>query len=65
MTDFITYDVDTQEIGSLVSENTNLDTKNGPQSGLTQRATIDIDRNEIYVLTVSSKVCNVFYKKKN
>lgn len=53
MTDFITYDVDTQDVTNLVSENSNIDTKNGPQSGLTQRATIDIERNEIYVLTVS------------
>lgn len=53
MSDFITYDVDTQEVANLVSDTSNVDTKTGPPSGLTQRATIDTDRNEIYVLTVS------------
>ncbi|XP_063700226.1 muskelin [Culicoides brevitarsis] len=55
MGDFITYDVDTQEVTNLISDNSNVDAKNGPPSGLTQRATIDTDRNEIYVLTSLSK----------
>uniref|UniRef100_A0A336KGX1 CSON006912 protein n=1 Tax=Culicoides sonorensis TaxID=179676 RepID=A0A336KGX1_CULSO len=55
MTDFITYDVDTQEVSHILSDNSNNDTKNGPQAGLTQRATIDTDRDEIYVLTSLSK----------
>lgn len=53
MSDFLTYDVDTQEVANLVSDQSNVDARNGPPSGLTQRATIDTDRNEIYVLTVS------------
>lgn len=58
MSDFLTFDVDTQEVANLVSDNSNIDnTKNGPPSGLTQRATIDTDRNEIYVLTVSFYRC--------
>lgn len=55
MSDFITYDVDTQEVANLISDTSNVDTKNGPPSGLTQRATIDTERNEIYVLTSLSK----------
>lgn len=50
MTDFLTYDVETQEVANLTTVE-NLDTKNVPQSGMTQRATIDTDRDEIYVLT--------------
>jgi muskelin len=51
--DMQTYDVDSQEICALSTENSS-STKNDsvPQSGFTQRATIDCDKNEIYVLTV-------------
>lgn len=54
MTDFLTYDVESQEVTNLITAE-NIDIKNIPQSGMTQRATIDVDRNEIYVLTSLSK----------
>lgn len=62
-TDFISYDVDSQEI-QLVNANTNmvtstsstnLEKKSVPPSGFTQRATIDCERDEIYVLSSLSK----------
>ncbi|XP_055319183.1 muskelin isoform X1 [Sitodiplosis mosellana] len=57
-TDFISFDVDTQNISvvntdSMKSENNNK--TNVPQSGFTQRATIDCERDEIYVLSSLSK----------
>uniref|UniRef100_A0AAG5D179 Muskelin N-terminal domain-containing protein n=1 Tax=Anopheles atroparvus TaxID=41427 RepID=A0AAG5D179_ANOAO len=55
MTDFLIYDVDTSELSNMTPENTNTDTKNVPQSGFTQRATIDSEKDEIYVLTSLSK----------
>lgn len=56
MTDFLIYDVDGAELTSLIPENVGTDaTKNVPQSGFTQRATIDCDKDEIYVLTSLSK----------
>ncbi|XP_058125711.1 muskelin isoform X3 [Anopheles ziemanni] len=55
MTDFLIYDVDTNELSNMTPENNNTDTKNVPQSGFTQRATIDSEKDEIYVLTSLSK----------
>uniref|UniRef100_A0A8D8HNA7 Muskelin n=2 Tax=Culex pipiens TaxID=7175 RepID=A0A8D8HNA7_CULPI len=56
MTDFLIYDVDGAELTSLIPENVGTDAaKNVPQSGFTQRATIDCDKDEIYVLTSLSK----------
>lgn len=52
--DFVSYDVDTNEIEILNSEQNNLESYNTPQAGFTQRATIDVDKDEIYVLSVSS-----------
>nr|XP_029713847.1 muskelin isoform X1 [Aedes albopictus] len=55
MTDFMIYDVDSTELTSMTPENVGTDSKNVPQSGFTQRATIDCDKDEIYVLTSLSK----------
>lgn len=61
--DILSYNVDTQQLAVVVTE------KNGgyecdqnmPQSGFTQRATIDTERDEIYVLSVSQNAqLNVF-----
>lgn len=57
-TDFISYDVDNQEIQLVNATNSlppNLESKNIPPSGFTQRATIDCERDEIYVLSSLSK----------
>lgn len=51
-TDFISYDVDTQQVTVINTDNMKTDKNNVPQSGFTQRATIDCDRDEIYVLSV-------------
>lgn len=37
---------------TLQTQSNSLDSKNMPQSGFAQRATIDCDRDEIYVLSV-------------
>jgi muskelin len=50
--DMQTFDVDSQEV-CAISDGNNEASKNVPQAGFTQRATIDCDKNEIYVLTVS------------
>uniref|UniRef100_A0A2M4BCX4 Putative muskelin n=2 Tax=Anopheles marajoara TaxID=58244 RepID=A0A2M4BCX4_9DIPT len=55
MTDFLIYDVDTNELSNMTPEKNNADAKNVPQSGFTQRATIDCEKDEIYVLTSLSK----------
>ncbi|XP_058054979.1 muskelin isoform X2 [Anopheles bellator] len=55
MVDFLIYDVDSNELSSMTPENSNADAKNVPQSGFTQRATIDCQKDEIYVLTSLSK----------
>lgn len=55
-TDFISYDVDTQNVAVVNTENMKSEKNNVPQSGFTQRATIDCERDEIYVLSVSSAV---------
>ncbi|XP_067630617.1 muskelin isoform X2 [Eurosta solidaginis] len=69
--DFITYDVDTQAISvlnkdntvcggaggsSVCSHNTVSDAKNEPSPGYTLRATIDCDRDEIYIFSSLSKL---------
>lgn len=51
-TDFISYDVDTQNVSVVNVDGMKAD-KNVPQSGFTQRGTIDCERDEIYVLSVS------------
>lgn len=53
-TDFISYDVDTQNVTVVNTENMKSGKTNVPQSGFTQRATIDCERDEIYVLSVSA-----------
>lgn len=55
MTDFLIYDVDNNELKNMIPENMGADLKNVPQSGFTQRATIDCEKDEIYVLTSLSK----------
>ncbi|XP_058830933.1 muskelin isoform X1 [Topomyia yanbarensis] len=55
MTDFLIYDVDSGELSNMTPENVGTDSKNVPQSGFTQRATIDCTKDEIYVLTSLSK----------
>lgn len=52
-TDFISYDVDTQNISVVNTDEMKSDRNNVPQAGFTQRATIDCERDEIYVLSVS------------
>lgn len=54
ITEFISYDVDTQSVAVVKTENAKNDKTGVPQSGFTQRATIDCERDEIYVLSVSS-----------
>lgn len=53
-TDFISYDVDTQNVAVVNTDNMKSEKNNVPQSGFTQRATIDCERDEIYVLSVSA-----------
>ncbi|XP_055628729.1 muskelin isoform X2 [Toxorhynchites rutilus septentrionalis] len=55
MTDFLIYDIDNNELSNMTPENMGTDLKNVPQSGFTQRATIDCEKDEIYVLTSLSK----------
>lgn len=58
-TDFLSYHVDTQELKVINTESTSQwasgDRSTKPQCGFTQRATIDCDRDEIYVLSSLSK----------
>lgn len=54
-TDFIAYDVDTQNVTVVNTEGIKSDKHNVPQTGYTLRATIDCERDEIYVLSVNSK----------
>ncbi|EDW85574.2 uncharacterized protein Dwil_GK23081 [Drosophila willistoni] len=61
--EFLCYDVDTQAISVLGKEHTHQgmsansnDAKMEPSSGYTLRATIDCDRDEIYVFSSLSKV---------
>lgn len=53
-TDFLSFDVDSQELAVVNNDHSNGEGKNMPPSGFTQRATIDCERDEIYVLSVSS-----------
>lgn len=52
-TDFISFDVDTHNICVVNADDMKSDKGNVPQSGFTQRATIDCKKDEIYVLSVS------------
>lgn len=51
LNDFFTYNVDTGEI-HVISDGTKRE-ESTPGPGFTQRATIDADLDEIYVLSVS------------
>ncbi|XP_055379380.1 muskelin isoform X2 [Condylostylus longicornis] len=53
--DFISYDVDTQMINVLNPNNCGNLYKSEPPAGFTQRATIDCERDEIYVFSSLSK----------
>lgn len=53
--DFLSYHVDTHELAVVPTVNLSSECGNMPQSGFTQRATIDTDRDEIYVLSSLSK----------
>jgi hypothetical protein len=53
----LVYDVDNSELSNLTYDNNNGDLKNVPQPGFTQRATIDHEKDEIYVLTVRVDRC--------
>ncbi|KAJ8879988.1 hypothetical protein PR048_020609 [Dryococelus australis] len=52
LNDFFTYNVDTQEIEQISEGNKKEPCNNIPAAGFTQRATIDPELNEIYVLSV-------------
>lgn len=54
-TDFITISVDNHEVETICNDRFNSEPKKMPQSGFTQRATIDCERDEIYVLSVSKQ----------
>lgn len=51
LNNFISYDVDTQEVTELTSDPYNQN-KTEPPVGFTQRATIDSEKDEIYVYFV-------------
>ncbi|XP_055919680.1 muskelin isoform X2 [Eupeodes corollae] len=53
--EFISYDVDTQAISLLNKDNKCYENKNEPSAGYTLRATIDCDRDEIYIFSSLSK----------
>lgn len=50
--EFISIDVDSKAVNVMSIDHGNDECENMPQSGFTQRATIDCDKDEIYVLTV-------------
>lgn len=50
--EFISIDVDSRAITVMTSDHGNEDCENMPQCGFTQRATIDCEKDEIYILTV-------------
>lgn len=50
--EFISIDVDSRAVTVMSSDHGNEDCENMPQCGFTQRATIDCEKDEIYVLTV-------------
>lgn len=53
MNDFFTYEVDTNKVEHIsLSELGSKDSNNIPAAGFTQRATIDPELGEIYVLSV-------------
>lgn len=53
--DFLSFDVDTKTISILNKDNKFYENKNEPSPGYTLRATIDSERNEIYVFSSLSK----------
>lgn len=53
--DFLAYNVDTHQLAVIGTEKNSTECSSMPQSGFTQRATIDTDRDEIYVLSSLSK----------
>lgn len=53
--EFISYDVDTKAVNSLNKDNKCYENKNEPSPGYTLRATIDSDRDEIYIFSSLSK----------
>lgn len=54
LNDFFTYEVDTTQIEQIsVSDFGNRDSNHVPAAGFTQRATIDPELKEIYVLSAS------------
>lgn len=52
--------MDSQELAVVNNDHTNGEGKNMPPSGFTQRATIDCERDEIYVLSVSTNIFGNF-----
>lgn len=48
--------MDSQELAVVNNDHANEEGKNMPPSGFTQRATIDCERDEIYVLSVSNSI---------
>lgn len=54
LNDFFTYEVDTAQVEQIsVSDFGNRDSNHVPAAGFTQRATIDPELGEIYVLSVN------------
>lgn len=60
MNDFFTYDVDTGVI-QLISDGNKKHINALPAAGFTQRATIDPELNEIYVLSVITLLNTEYY----
>ena len=59
LNDFFTYNVDKAQIEQIsVSDFGDRDSNHVPAAGFTQRATIDPELGEIYVLSVSIKKLN-------
>lgn len=56
LTDFLSYDVDTEHV-EVISDFIKQDLSELPPLGYAQRASIDSDLDEIYVLSVS-KLCD-------
>lgn len=55
MNDFFTYNVDTGEVTTVTDGTRRRDPAQIPAAGFTQRATIDHELNEIYILSGLSK----------
>lgn len=56
LSDFFTYEVDTNHIEHIFNDFGAKDSNHVPAAGFTQRATIDPELGEIYVLSVSNTV---------